>query len=83
MITTHFQEFKIDSSKDSNIFYLSPEQQKEIDLPFVNDVPWNSFGRKNIGFLFSIARGAETIFDFDDDNIVSYKKQKYTALKRK
>ena len=60
------------STKNSNIFYLSPNRQKEIELDFVKAVPWNSFGRKNVGFLFAIMHGATTIFDFDDDNYVSF-----------
>lgn len=38
--------------------------------PYVAKVPWNHFGRKNIGFLYAIQHGAAAIFDFDDDNIL-------------
>jgi len=31
-------------------------------------VPWNHFGRKNLGFLFAIHYGAKVIYDTDDDN---------------
>jgi len=31
-------------------------------------VPFNHFARKNIGYLYAIAHGAEFICDFDDDN---------------
>ena len=65
------QDFIVHSTKNSNIFYLSPNKQKEIELDFVKGVPWNSFGRKNVGFLYAIMHGAATIFDFDDDNYVS------------
>jgi hypothetical protein len=33
-------------------------------------VPWNHFGRKNIGYLFAIHHGAKVIYDTDDDNEV-------------
>ena len=32
-------------------------------------IPWNHFGRKNVGFLYAIAHGAHVIYDTDDDNI--------------
>jgi hypothetical protein len=45
------------------------DQQKlaAVDL-FVSKLPWNHFGRKNIGFMYAIFRKAQFIFDFDDDN---------------
>ena len=41
-------------------------------LPFVDHLPWNHFGRKNIGYLYAISMGAKTIFDFDDDNMLKF-----------
>jgi len=35
---------------------------------YMRHVPLNHFSRKNIGYLYAIAHGAEYIFDFDDDN---------------
>ena len=52
----------------SNVIYLSPDDQKKLPFAIVKYLPWNHFGRKNIGFLFAIANKAEFIFDFDDDN---------------
>ena len=54
------------------IYYLSKEEQKNIVLPFAQELPWNSFGRKNLGYLYAIAHGAKVIFDFDDDNLVKF-----------
>jgi len=34
-------------------------------------VPWNHFGRKNVGFLFAIHHGAQVIYDTDDDNEIN------------
>jgi len=31
-------------------------------------LPWNQFGRKNVGHLYAILHGATTVWDFDDDN---------------
>jgi len=35
---------------------------------FFSHIPWNHFGRKNIGYLYAILNGAKIIWDFDDDN---------------
>ena len=35
---------------------------------YMRHVPFDHFARKNIGYLYAIAHGAEFIFDFDDDN---------------
>jgi hypothetical protein len=37
---------------------------------FVSNIPWKHFSRKNIGYLYAIKKGAQVIFDFDDDNIL-------------
>ena len=39
---------------------------------FVNLLPWQNFGRKNVGYLFAIAKGARVIWDFDDDNFLKF-----------
>jgi STELLO glycosyltransferases len=56
----------------SRVIYLSARDQ---DLlygrhDFVRQMPYRSFARKNIGFLFAIAHDAQVIYDFDDDNIL-------------
>eukprot|EP00127_Corallochytrium_limacisporum_P005094 Clim_evm49s198 gene=Clim_evmTU49s198 len=54
-------------------FYLGVEEQEKLaeSLATVGSLPWNHFGRKNIGYLFAIAHGAEQIWDFDDDNPIT------------
>ena len=37
---------------------------------FIEMMPFKSFARKNIGYLFAISNGAQVIFDFDDDNVL-------------
>ena len=39
-------------------------------FPLVDVLPWNHFGRKNIGYIYAIHHGAQIIWDFDDDNIL-------------
>ena len=52
--------------------FLSHEDQLRMNSSFVNRLPWNSFARKNVGYLYAIAQGAKVIFDFDDDNILKF-----------
>ena len=49
---------------------LTDDIQREIakNEPLISQLPWHSFGRKNVAFLWAIANGAERIWDFDDDN---------------
>ena len=51
---------------------MSEQDQKDMHLPFVDNLPWYSFGRKNVGYLFAISQGGKVIFDFDDDNIIKF-----------
>ena len=56
-----------------NIHYLSLDDQMDFHRKisaFVDKVPLNHFGRKNIGYLYAIYHGAKEIFDFDDDNFL-------------
>jgi hypothetical protein len=51
-----------------NVVVLDVAYQESLKDPFSSAIPWNHFGRKNLGFMYAIAHGAEMIFDFDDDN---------------
>jgi hypothetical protein len=55
-----------------NVHYLSASYQQEFLMrnAFVQKMPFKSFARKNIGYLFAITYGARVIYDFDDDNIL-------------
>lgn len=46
--------------------YLSPAEQEAVAPAFVHMLPWNHFGRKNVGFLYAIQQGAQRVWDFDD-----------------
>jgi hypothetical protein len=37
-------------------------------------LPFNHFGRKNLGFAYAIIHGAKAVFDFDDDNALISKR---------
>jgi glyoxylase-like metal-dependent hydrolase (beta-lactamase superfamily II) len=51
------------------VTYLSPEGQNEVASKFSGLLPWNSYTRKNIGYLHAISQGARVIYESDDDNI--------------
>lgn len=61
-----------DSTDLSRVVFLGVEDQRrmEQEIPFLNQLPWNHFGRKNVGYLYAILKGAEYIWDFDDDNTI-------------
>lgn len=62
-----------------SIHFISIEEQEQWAestgtksiIDFVSATPYSHFARKNIGYLYAVRHGAEFIFDFDDDNIVS------------
>ena len=37
--------------------FLTEQDQKDMGLTFVDRLPWNSFGRKNVGYLYAISQG--------------------------
>jgi hypothetical protein len=54
-----------------DVVFLSATQQREqLTHAFVQRIPFRSFARKNVGFLFAIRHGAKVIYDFDDDNVI-------------
>jgi hypothetical protein len=52
-----------------NAIYLSIEEQNKIGKYLNKTLPNNHYCRKMIGYLYSIANGADYIIDTDDDNI--------------
>lgn len=57
----------------SGSYYLGKNEQEDFCSKFddfCTGIPWNHFGRKNIGYLYAIAHGAKQIWDFDDDNVL-------------
>ena len=55
--------------KKENVVFLNTDDQEKIFPLLSKTLPWNHFSRKNIGYMYAIKRGAEVIWDFDDDNI--------------
>jgi hypothetical protein len=52
-----------------NVKFISVTDQEKMDSTFVGMLPWDSYTRKNIGYQYAISKGAEIIYDTDDDNI--------------
>ncbi|RCN48277.1 hypothetical protein ANCCAN_05692 [Ancylostoma caninum] len=50
------------------VHYLSVEDQQLLDYNLSSDLLYNSYTRKNIGYLYAIRHGARWIYDTDDDN---------------
>jgi hypothetical protein len=53
------------------VVYLSLHSQAALGYSILEHIPNNSFGRKNIGYMFAMQQGAEAIYDTDDDNEIS------------
>ncbi|CCD70109.1 Exostosin domain-containing protein [Caenorhabditis elegans] len=54
--------------KLKNVHFLSVEYQKKLPFSMSSLLPYKSYTRKNIGYLYAISHGAEWIYDTDDDN---------------
>ncbi len=57
---------------NTRVVYLTPEVQLSMQNAFMGSIPWNHFGRKNIGYLYAIMHGATIIWDFDGDNMLKF-----------
>jgi drug/metabolite transporter (DMT)-like permease len=68
--TNHSSWHKFVSTHNGRAFYLSPGDQIRLPLHVIRHIPWNHFGRKNIGYLFVCRHKGKMIYDFDDDNML-------------
>jgi hypothetical protein len=50
-----------------NVTYLSPKDQDILFPAFSKKLPWNCYGRKNIGYLYAIKNKFKLIAETDDD----------------
>lgn len=48
--------------------FLSLEEQVQLPLKLADMLPTGHYARKNMGYLYAIERGAQCIFETDDDN---------------
>lgn len=66
---TPHNEYKLLQEENSNVQYLSPEEQEIKYNEISNLIGWNTIQRRNIGFLEALNQNAEIIASIDDDNI--------------
>ena len=67
------QQYRFEfTTSGSNIVFLSGADQIQLDSLFIQNLPWNTFGLKNVGYLYAISQGAKVIWDFDDDNLLKF-----------
>ncbi|CAN0428880.1 unnamed protein product [Pylaiella littoralis] len=50
----------------AGVTYLTPDDQEALPYRVAGLLPWNHLGRKNVGYMYAIHRGAEVIYDVDD-----------------
>jgi hypothetical protein len=53
--------------------FLTVEDQYKMlkgGLEIMDELSWNHFGRKNVGYLYAIQRGAKALFDMDDHHVL-------------
>ncbi|KAJ1634915.1 hypothetical protein T492DRAFT_582536, partial [Pavlovales sp. CCMP2436] len=48
--------------------YLDEGAQRRLRFNIIEKLPWDHFGRKNVGFMYALERGANVVYDTDDDN---------------
>jgi hypothetical protein len=52
-----------------NVELVSVREQEQLAAPLARALPWNTYTRKNIGYFIAISRGAQVVYDTDDDNV--------------
>lgn len=52
-----------------NTTYLNIEDQLNLQFSSFSTTPYNHYSRKNLGYLYAISKGADLIYDTDDDTI--------------
>lgn len=66
--------------KASNVVVLTVKKQQALKWHIMEHIPWNHFGRKNVGYLYAVQHGAQLIFDTDDDNYVLFEESAFTNI---
>lgn len=58
-----------DTYKDEDCIFLDVATQKRLFPDLCDLIPYNHYGRKNLGYLFAVRKGYDIIYETDDDNI--------------
>lgn len=64
-------------------YYFDIKSQKKLGFNYENKCPYNSYSRKNIGYLLAIKKKSSFIFETDDDNAIDNKSLKDIFLNHK
>ena len=51
-----------------NVVYLGESEQRAHFGTLADELLWNNYARKNLGYLYAIKRGASLVYETDDDN---------------
>jgi hypothetical protein len=70
------QTILVGDRKSGNLEYpgvrsINPEEQVSLKWSIIEQLPWNSYSRKNIGYLEALRNGAKWVIETDDDNLPS------------
>ena len=68
------QTILVGDRKSGNLEYpgvrsINPEEQVSLKWSIIEQLPWNSYSRKNIGYLEALRNGAKWVIETDDDNL--------------
>ena len=69
---TEYRTGWVEGEGNDKVVILTTDSLEDLNSPFVNTIPWNHFGRKNIGYLYAIMQGASVIWDTDDDHMLKF-----------
>lgn len=64
------KEWKIINSTNKNLIYLSIQDQINLGYQITKFLKYNSYSRKNIGYLYAIQHGAKEIYEIDEDILI-------------
>ena len=67
-------------NNSNKLVYLSIENQEKLNYKTTQYIPYNSYTRKNIGYIYAIEHGAKEIYETDDDNIFTTFDQLYNSF---
>jgi hypothetical protein len=54
---------------NDKVEFLSVKNQINLNYSLANELPFNHYCRKNIGYIYAIKNGSDLIIDTDDDNV--------------
>lgn len=58
----------LDWQAPTNVDFLSVAKQHELGYKITSLLPYKSYARKMIGYLYAMEHGAQVIYETDDDN---------------